>query len=360
MKIQDLSPVAFPMLGKSHAAGMPRAGTEVKTLTPVSISPASYTKFDFLQRLRAATGAEPGVTFLERLAEQYGTIRKELEAGSEADASKETLAMLDEVYDEAAAEAADRLAGAFDAFFNYAPYGFGEDGNRFDRQAFKAHLLAMAQDAKAIAASGSGSVAEMLARKYAPSDRLETAGYRDLDALSGAVRDILRTAPPIDGGDAAEYGAAVADWHKSAQRRLASSGLSDAAMSGAAAALEKQAAARLKAGAYTRAVDDMQAKVEEELRELARLNAQRKWIEELLEQRVKELPPGHPMLQLLLERERQLSDEAMQASARMKEWKEKGKDLVDSPQSVTDTDQYREVMQSYAARMQDVDRSNEA
>ena len=362
MQIQGVSPLLSSVThGKLSSAGAIGAIGELKPLTSISISPTSYAKFDFLQRLRAAAdGGLADGTFLERLAEQYGTIRQELEAeGFEADPRKESLAMLDEVYGAVATETADRVAGTFDAFFGYAAYGFSGD-DRFDRDAFKAHLIAMAQDAKTAAASGAGSVEAMLASKYAPSDRLETIGYRDLVGMTGAIRDILRAAPPIMGGDASEYGAAVADWQKAANGRLASAELSDAAKSQATAALEKQAQTRLKAGAFTRAVDAFQAKVDEALRELASLNAQRAWIEELLRERAKEYPPGHPMLQQLLKREQQLSEESKEVSTRMKEWKEKGKDLSDAPHKVTETDQYKDVMKGYTAQLGTADTSSEA
>ena len=47
-------------------------------------------------------------------------------------------------------------------------------GDRFDREAFKAHLIAMAQDAKTAAASGTEGVQAMLAS-------LGRSAYRDGD-----------------------------------------------------------------------------------------------------------------------------------------------------------------------------------
>ncbi|TLS48758.1 hypothetical protein FE782_28865 [Paenibacillus antri] len=359
MNIQGISPAFFAVQGKTSAA---QVGTvpDLRALTPIAISPVAYTKFDFLQRLRSSTDGGPADgTFLQRLAERYGALRTEIESGGAADSKDEWLTMLDEVYDEVAAEAADRLSGTFDVFFDFGSGRYGEAVDRFDRQAFKSHLLAMAQDAKSASASGAGSVEELLAAKYAASNRMESMSFTDVVRLSGAIRDILGAAPAIAGGDTKTYGAAVADWQSEASRRLDSAGLSDDAKSAAEAALREQAATRLKGGAFVRAVDSMREKIEESMRELARLNAQRAWIDRQLERLAKELPPGHPMLQQLLERERQLIEETKSESLRIKEMQEKRKGVVDDPSSVTELEEYAQVVGSYQERLSSAETRNE-
>ncbi|CAI6017439.1 hypothetical protein [Cohnella sp. JJ-181] len=233
MKIQgSFFPAGLTTVPKSMIQSALKMSNRTDFLSPLTISPGGSAKSEFLERFRRALNPDSSpAAYIPSYAEAYAKIREEIL--SRGDGAQETsLKLLDEVYGEVTGEAADRLADSFDAFFNginrhLAGYRMAEGPPEFDREAFRSHLTGLAEEAKRIALAHPGEVASNL-KNGGPADTLESMGYRDIEALSGALQAVSSTRPPIAaGGDPAKFGAAVGNWEADTRRILNAAGLSD-------------------------------------------------------------------------------------------------------------------------------------
>lgn len=271
---------------------------------------------------------------------------------------KQSLAMLDEVFDEATAEAADRLADRFENFFDgdgklLATYKMNPgDQNRFDRDAFRDHLVALANTARrdAVDHPGDPTAARLAAATVPPQGgSLETMAYGDIAALADVMGSLMGNYPPV-GRDFAKYGAEMAEWHLSARRSLASAGLSAGVRQAAERALDAGVQSRLKTSAFTQAVDSFKAKIEEKMRELARLANLLALTNGKLHE-LNGLDPGDPRIQKLLRRDEELRQQMADSRAELKEHRGSLRRLETNPDTVTETDAYQKIKTSYNGAM---------
>ncbi|MFD2333815.1 hypothetical protein ACFSR7_31535 [Cohnella sp. GCM10020058] len=353
MKIHGASlPPALSPLTASHSAFQIRRLMDAAALPlAVSISDAGSIKSDYLGRFRKAMEGEANpASYLSSCAETYGQLRQELLSGGAADSSQ-ALKLLAEVYGEVTGDAADRLTARFDAFFGGAgrqleSYGMSASPSGFDREAIRRHLTDLAEAAKQIALAHPGETAAYLESAEA-GNVLETMGYRDIKALSGALTALGSVEPPTAAGaDPAKLGAAVAAWETNARRVLSAAGLSDPIKDAAFKAVQRMSGAKLKTGAYTQAADTFKSKIDETLKKLAHLAFLIATINGKLEA-LKGLDPADPRIQSLLRREQELEKGRADYTSELKSHKESLRKLEKAPDSVEGSEAYRLAKSAY-------------
>ncbi|MFC3802847.1 hypothetical protein [Cohnella sp. GCM10012308] len=352
MKIHgaNLPPALSPLTASHSAFQIRRLADAAASPIAVSISDAGSIKSDFLVRFRKEMDGEANqAAYLSSYAETYGQIRQELLSGEAADSSQ-ALKLLDEVYGEVTGEAADRLTARFDAFFGGASlhlesYGMSANSSVFDREAFRKHLTDLAEAAKQIALAHPGETAAYLEAAGAGS-ALETMGYGDIKALTGALTALGSTKPPMAGADPAKFGTAVAAWEKESRRVLTAAGLSDHVKEAAFKAVQDQSRAKLKTGAYTQAADTYRNKIDETLKKLAHLAFLIAAVNGKLDA-LKGLDPSDPRIQNLLRREQELEKGRADYTSELKSHKENLRKLEKDPDSAEDSEAYRLVKSAY-------------
>ncbi|MDI4646655.1 hypothetical protein [Cohnella hashimotonis] len=353
MKIHgaNLPPALSPLTVNHSAFQFRRLADAAATPLAVSISDAGSIKSDYLVRFRKAMeGEDNSASYLSSYAETYGQIRQELLSGGTADPSQ-ALKLLDEVYGEVTGEAADRLTARFDAFFGGASgrleaYGMSANPSGFDREAFRKHLADLAEEAKRIVLEHPGETAAGL-ENAGSGETLESMGYRDIKALSGALSALGSIEPPVSaGGNPSKLGAAVAAWETAARRVLTAAGLSDQVKDAAFKAVQDQSRAKLKTGAYTQAADSYRNKIDETLKKLAHLAFLIATINGKLET-LKGLDPSDPRIQNLLRREQELEKGRADYASELKSHKENLRKLEKDPDSVEGSEAYRLAKSAY-------------
>lgn len=359
MKLQSISlpsvlppALAQPSVKHGSLPAVRQTLTEVEAGNPaeLSISVAGLAKSAMRQRFHADSSDERSpASYLASFAETYAKIRDEISSGDGDESYKtEQLNMLDEVYSQATSDEADRLADQFDRFFNGAAqatsaYKMTTGDQTFDRAAFREHLTQLAELAKQLATAQPGS-AERGLLALTGSDRLETMDYRDMDALSRALKSM--PPPPASGSDPAKFGARLAEWEKESRAALREAGLSDRVADTAVRTLNDNARARLKTGAYSQAVDKYKAKIDEMMKKLAHLAYLIAVTNGKLES-LSGLEPSDPRIQNLLRRERELADSQRDIGNELKEHQKSLNNLEKDPDKVEGTDVYRLAKASY-------------
>ncbi|MEK0312973.1 hypothetical protein [Cohnella sp. 56] len=359
MKLQGISlpqvlppALAQPLVKHGSLPAVSQTLTKVEAGNPddLSISVAGLAKSAMRQRFHTDSSDERSpASYLASYAETYAKIRDEISSGDGDETYKtEQLRMLDEVYGQATSDEADRLVDQFDRFFNGAAqatsaYKMTTGDPAFDRAAFREHLAQLAETAKQIATAQPGG-AERGLLALTGADRLETMDYRDIDALSRALKSMQP--PPAPGSDPAKFGAKLAEWEKAGRAALHEAGLSDRVAETAVRTVNDTAKARLKTGAYTQAIDQYKAKIDEMMKKLAHLAYLIAVTNGKLES-LKGLDPSDPRIQNLLRRERELADSQRDIGKELKDHQTSLKNLEKDPDKVEGTDVYRLAKASY-------------
>ncbi|MCD9022584.1 hypothetical protein [Cohnella silvisoli] len=341
---QTLSPALSAFSPKPAHAQSPDGGQSANIQSTVTISQLGNAKHDLLQRFRTPIdGSGNRASLIVSIADKYGEIRNEIISEGKDD-QQQSLTQLDQVYDELTAGSAEQLSSQFNYFFDSS----GDD--LFDEKAFRSHLVDLAKAAKQIAVEHPGEVADRLALRES-SGGLETMNYRDIVSMVDVMQKLSANKPPEAGSDPVKFGSQLAEWHTYNKQILASADLSDDVRKAAERALDTSATFRMKNGAFKQAIDQFNAKIEETLKKLKRLSFLLATLNGKL-QDLKGLDPGDPRIQSLLRREQELMQSKSEYWNELKENNTKMSQLKKNPDSVIETDVYRQIKDSYDTRME--------
>ncbi|BBB90189.1 MAG TPA: hypothetical protein PKA28_06500 [Methylomusa anaerophila] len=365
---KDSNEVVFNSSSSAQSSGISSAYT-------LDLSSSQTTQIDKKYLASQFEGkSKPTTSFVEDYAVTYQKLRKEIMDNSSSTDIEENLKVLDDVYKEQVAKAAETVAGTFENFFDYTPNtlktlnkDMTTNAPVFNSSSFKEHLVDLAMQALEVVKNNPELSDKDLRSKInsslksIPADNtLENMSYKDLRIVSDIIKDLssMSLSPfpgtPISSDSPYKYtdpdkaGNIMAKWNALLENTDKLAGLSEGVREKVTAAIRNNIEGYHKGAAYSNAMHNYDATIKELQGQLKDLTALRKKLEGIVKQFKDQgmIDTASVFLTQLTAIEGQISG----INGQIRSAQDAKTNLEKNPDSIVDTEEYKQIKDAYKSQ----------